>query len=80
LLLDARLLAMEPSAVLVVCLLAMEPSPGNMYAQDLEGELGPTGNVAFGPPLLYSSIFGGELWSASSVALDHPPLCASRKN
>jgi hypothetical protein len=80
LLLDARLLAMEPSAVLVVRLLAMEPSVGNMYAQDLEGELGAAGNVAFGPPLLYSSVFGGELWSASSVALGHPPLCASRKN
>ena len=70
-LLFARLLAMEPSAILVVRLLALEPSAENMYDQDLGGELGPAGNVAFGPPHLRSLDLGRELQSAGSVALGH---------
>jgi hypothetical protein len=71
LLLFARLLAMEPLAVLVVRLLALEPSAENMYDQDLGEELGPTSNVAFGPPHLRSLDLGRELRSAGSVAPGH---------
>lgn len=62
----ACLLALEPSAVSWLRLLAMAPSARNLYEHDLGRELGPAGNVAFGPFLWCSLDLGFELRSGTS--------------